>query len=845
MKISVINNLNFKRNKSIGLSDISFNSSENNPENRPVSQNPDSLPCSLGRDLVKNVKTVKKPLPFSQSDEKLVLDKYQQEAIDLFREGKNVIVTAPTGTGKTLIAEHAINDILKSGKKVIYTTPLKALCNDKYKQFCALWGNYDENGNLLDSPNVGLATGDIKINTNAPIVIMTTEIYKNMLVQSNQHDIEKELKDVEAVIYDEFHYMGDSQRGSVWEEALMFSPPQIKNMMLSATIANAEPITDWLNSINESYSSVVVNVPEEERHVPQKYLSYSNVGSGMGLYDLLSEKINLKKLKTKNLSSREKEVLEDIGKIFKEQDGITAIEKKFSNIFDNSESTANLKRFIEKLTKFGVLPIKAEQYGLILSDKTSRKINPELFKIRPLSHSPLIGLVKELEKNKMTPALYFVYSRKKCKDYMKDVSEKVGPLLNKEEQNEVKRRIDKIRSKGIFLGTDFEKEVMPCLLKGFVMHHSGMLPQCKSFIEELGRSKLIKVCFATDTLGAGINFPFKTVVFSEFKKSTGTDFEEISVNTFKQGAGRGGRRNIDDIGYVVVIPKDREEAFVPYQKIIQESDDVKSAFKPTYSLILSPRFLNNSLNILSKSFDNFQRKTYEDSLKRCNSMKNILIQREFVEEEEGILKLTQKGRVASRINGINEILMTEILYDPSITKGITESELSGLISMFSPENEIKNESDKDTENSPENDMEKVRKSMPYIKNSDYKQMLLNAADMAIEIKHNEIQQGITSDIKINPQIIPYIKIWAEASGNKDTIGLWSRLVKEMISADIIRNEGDFFKKITYTTNILKQLQKMAPQRNIRKTAEQAIKMLQKSPVDDILLYELDHKKVHE
>ena len=778
-------------------------------------------------DLIIKAAKSKKHLPFSLSDKKLILDEYQAAAIELFRDGKNVMVTAPTGTGKTLIAEHAINDILKSGKRVIYTTPLKALCNDKYKQFSDLWGDYDKDGNLTGTSKVGLATGDVKINTKAPLVIMTTEVYRNMLTQCGQKDVEKELKNVGAVIFDEFHYMGDSQRGSVWEEALMFSPLQIKHLMLSATIANANPIINWLNSINEHHQSVVVNVPEEERHVPLKYLSYSNLGTRMDLYDLINDKISLKDLKSRNLGPKEREVISSIGKLMNDTDGFRVLERDFSDVFCDFGSTADLKNFVERLSSCGVPRLRAEQYGLRLINKKARTINPNLFKMQDVTQVPLDNLINEIENKKMTPALYFVYSKRNCKNYMKEVSEKLGQLLTDKERDEIKRRIDEINQKGIFLGTDFEKDIKPCLLNGFAMHHSGMLPQCKSFIEELGRNKLIKVCFATDTLGAGINFPFKTVVFSSFEKFTEDGFEEISINSFKQGAGRAGRRGIDDIGYVISIPKDKNEVSVPFNKIIQDSDDVQSAFKLSYGLILSPRFLNQPMNILSKSFDNFQRQTYDENLKKSFLMKEILQKRKFVENKNGTTRLTPKGKIASKIRGINEILITEILSDTTLTENISPSELASLISVFAP------------------DKQDNYKELPDFNNEKFEQKIMKVIDIAKEIRDMEEERGITSDIKINPNLMPYIKLWAETSGSRDNRVLWTNLIESMTSKGIIKDEGDFFKKINYTTNILKQIQKAAPTKFLKDTAEKAVKMLQKSPVNDILLYELDYKAVHE
>ena len=778
----------------------------------------------IGRDLVILEKpAVKKiPMPFELSDKKLVLDEYQNRAIESFRNGNNVMVTAPTGTGKTLIAEHIIDDILKSGKKVIYTTPLKALCNDKYKQFSVLWGDYDSNGKLTGKSKVGLATGDAKINAEAPLVVMTTEIYRNMLASQGEKSAEKELKNVDAVIFDEFHYMGDSQRGSVWEEAVMFSPQRMKLLMLSATIANAEPINEWMKTINKDHDSVIIAVPEAERHVPLKYYTFSNIKGTLGLYDLLEEKINLESITGRNLSTREKETVAEIGKYSFYGDGDYTLQKILS-----STDSVNLPYFIKELEKLGVPRTKAEQFGLRLSDKNKRYINNTLFLMAPMNQVPLKEFVIELKKQKLMPALYFVYSKKSCKNLMQTASETVGSLLTNEERAEVKKRIDEVKKKGIFLGTDFEDKIKPCLLNGFAMHNSGMLPQCKSFIEELGRNKLVKVCFATDTLGAGINFPFKTVVFSDFEKFSNDDFEEISANTFKQGAGRAGRRGIDDVGYVISIPRESNDVMIPYRKVINASDDVQSAFNLSYSLILSPRFLNNSDAMLERSFDFYQTQSAKDNIKKCEAMKEMLKSHHCVEEKGGKYRLTEKGKIASKVKGINEILLAEMMTSKTMTEGISPQELAELISVFAP--------DKEDKIVPYND----------INSKTYSHRLAELIPMSLKIREKEEKLGIDKGFTINTSTAPYVKLWAKSGTEGDNSVLWTSIVNSMIEKELIKDEGDFFKKINFTVNVLKQLQTIAPTSYLKETAKEAVKRLQKSPVDDILLYELDYKENNE
>ena len=359
------------------------------------------------------------------------------------------------------------------------------------------------------------------------------------------------------------------------------------------------------------------------------------------------------------------------------------------------------------------------------------------------------------------------------------------------------------------------------------MHHSGMLPQCKSFIEELGRNKLIKVCFATDTLGAGINFPFKTVIFSDFEKFTDTGFDEISTNAFKQGAGRAGRRGIDEIGYVVSIPKDRTSIISHFNKATQEPDEIQSSFNLSYGLILSPRFLNSSVRILNNSFDNFQKQSYDAQLRKSMKMFDILKERKIIESRNNKYQITPKGKIASKVRGINEILLAEILTNNSLMTNISPIEMAGLISIFAPEKE-------DNIVAPTNQG-----------NKGFDKKVIDTISIAKYIKELEIEKLGESNISINNAIVYYIQLWASIANSEDNSKIWSEIVNEAISKNIVKTEGDFLKKINYTTNMLKQIQKIAPTPYLRETASKAIKMLQKSPVNDILLYELDYKEKNE
>ena len=190
------------------------------------------------------------------------LDDFQKEACQFIDEGKSVVVCAPTGAGKTVIAQHAIHRALEEGKRIFYTTPLKALSNQKYYDFGEKYGH----------DRVGLLTGDTSINRNAQIVIMTTEVFRNMLYGTNFGAVADNLKDVKYIVLDEVHYMNDEQRGTVWEESIIYCPVNIQIIALSATVANADELTAWINTVHSD--TKLVNT--DFRPVPLRFYYYDS-----------------------------------------------------------------------------------------------------------------------------------------------------------------------------------------------------------------------------------------------------------------------------------------------------------------------------------------------------------------------------------------------------------------------------------------------------------------------------------------------------------------------------------------------------------------------------------------
>ncbi len=249
------------------------------------------------------------------------LDEFQKEACDYISAGKSVVVCAPTGAGKTVIAQHAIHCALKENNRIFYTTPLKALSNQKYYDFSEKYG----------SENVGLLTGDTSINRNAQIVVMTTEVFRNMLYGTNFGAVADNLKNVKYVVLDEVHYMNDEQRGTVWEESIIYCPTNIQIIALSATVANADELTAWINTVHSK--TELVNT--DFRPVPLKFFYFDSSQPDRILpmftpTGQLNKKIKPEKRLWGNKAKKQKSFVRNVVKCLADQDMLPAIYFTFS-----------------------------------------------------------------------------------------------------------------------------------------------------------------------------------------------------------------------------------------------------------------------------------------------------------------------------------------------------------------------------------------------------------------------------------------------------------------------------------------------------------------------------------
>ena len=446
------------------------------------------------------------------------LDDFQLEAIEALAAGESVLVAAPTGSGKTVAAEFAVERALDLGGKAFYTTPLKALSNQKFGDFVARYG----------AARVGLLTGDNSINSEAPIVVMTTEVLRNMLYERSTT-----LGGLVSVVMDEVHYLQDPYRGAVWEEVLIHLPLSVSVVCLSATISNAETFGEWIGTLRGPTRVVI----EERRPVPLEH----HYLIGHGLHPMHVE-----------------------------QDG-RAVPNPYIVSLDERE--------------LRIRPYQRRFSGTPQVERMTRPREGHRRVYVPRREE----VVEVLAEQAMLPAIYFVFSRAGC-DRSVEWLMASGIQLTTDEERERIREFAEMRAAWMDeedLVTLGFFELLDALSAGIAAHHAGMLPVFKETVEELFEAGLVKVVFATETLSLGINMPAKTVVIEELWKFSGERHELLTPGEYTQLTGRAGRRGIDEIGHAVVVFQRQ----VPFERVASlaatRTYELTSSFRPSYNMAVN------------------------------------------------------------------------------------------------------------------------------------------------------------------------------------------------------------------------------------------------------------------
>ena len=430
------------------------------------------------------------------------LSDFQKYAIEAIVEGQHVLVTAHTGSGKTLPAEFAIEHFVKKGKRVIYTSPIKALSNQKYSEFSKKYPHI----------SFGLMTGDIKINPDADVLIMTTEILMNALFLQTQNDnIEQTSSlqfqidinaDLACVVFDEVHYINDADRGQTWEKTILMLPKQIQMVMLSATIDAPERFAKWAERGDESKEVYLAST--HHRVVPLTHYGYLTVNDGP--VKLIKDKIVQKDIRD---NTHKLILLQDDKGAFNENGYKTLA--RMSKTFKDRSIYSKRKHVLNNL-------------ALFLRDRD------------------------------MLPAISFVFSRRNVESCAADITiplleddSKVGYTVRKECE-QIVRKLSNYKE---YLELPEYNQVVSLLEKGIGIHHSGMIPILREIVEIMISKKYVKLLFATESFAIGLDCPIRTAIFSGIHKFDGRSERILMAHEYTQMAGRAGRRGIDTIGHVV------------------------------------------------------------------------------------------------------------------------------------------------------------------------------------------------------------------------------------------------------------------------------------------------------
>jgi ATP-dependent RNA helicase HelY len=470
------------------------------------------------------------------------LDDFQRQACEALERGSGVLVCAPTGAGKTVVGEFAVHLALRSAadrKKCFYTTPIKALSNQKYHDLVERYG----------PERVGLLTGDNVINGDAPVVVMTTEVLRNMLYAGSPA-----LQGLAYVVMDEVHYLADRFRGAVWEEVIIHLPASVTLVSLSATVSNYEEFADWLVTVRAGATEVVVS---EHRPVPL----WQHMLVGKRMFDLFHDADAAKK----------------------------------------HDVHPELLRYTREMLRRLEMTDRTAGPGWNSRGGRSRRWQPP----------PRAEVVDRLDRAGLLPAILFIFSRAGCDAAVQQCLAAGLRLTDADERAEI-RRIAQTRVASIpaeDLSVLGYWEWLDGLERGVAAHHAGMLPAFKEAVEECFVRGLVKAVFATETLALGINMPARCVVLERLVKFNGEAHVDLTPGEYTQLTGRAGRRGIDVEGHAVVLWSPDVDPRHVAGLASTRTYPLRSSFRPSYNMavnLVGSVGAEKSRDLLESSFAQFQ-----------------------------------------------------------------------------------------------------------------------------------------------------------------------------------------------------------------------------------------------
>jgi superfamily II RNA helicase len=757
---------------------------------------------------------------------KFSLHDFQKWAVESIVTGNHVLITAPTGTGKTVPAEFALNYFHSIGKKTIYTCPIKALSNEKFYDFTRKFPHI----------NIGLVTGDISCNPNADVIIMTLEILMNKLYNLSKTtsfdiDIENELG---CVVFDEIHFINDEKRGTNWEQTIMMLPSHIQIIGLSATLDHPENFAQWLeDTLNKNINSLKKDVylcRKLIRSVP--LIHYSFISSTASVNKIIKDK---------------------------------AIQQEIQQIVNK--------------------PIVIQNEKGIFNDLNYQKIHRilnlfEKHDIRIKRRHILNKVSEYLVENEMLPALCYVFSRKQLEICAEELTTNLlefdskVPYIVDYECEQIIRKLPNYRE---YMELPEYIKTIQLFRKGIGMHHAGLIPILREMTELLFSKGYIKILFCTETMSIGINLPVKTTIFTDVNKFNGDILRTLYSHEYTQAAGRAGRLGLDSVGHVIHLSNlFRNVDSICIKEMMKGiPQKLSSKFNISYNLLLNlinleknvDDFMNLSMttieinghineyaNILSNlkekhkdnlnfrhpieiiqeyielknkknEFVNKKRKEIEKKIQNIFENYNfieqdesIYIQKQKIEMEilhienkimncqnylknkkkiifekmlnDGYIcqenKLTLKGKVASHIREIHCLIFSDIIFSNSQIHNLSSIEIIGLLSCFT------------NISVPDDKKQILPDSNNHVLNNfilEIVQMYNNFNDFE---KANDIQNDCETEIHF--ELINYTIEWAKCTNDIECKDVLQRLSLEK---NIF--SGEFIKAILKINNIVEEL----------------------------------------
>jgi len=541
-------------------------------------------------------------------------DPFQVEAFDALDRGRSVLVSAPTGSGKTLVAAFAIRRALAAGGKAFYTSPLKALSNQKLEEL----------GREHGHERVGLLTGDVAVRASAPVVVMTTEVLRNMLLAGSEL-----LDGLHTVVLDEVHYLQDPYRGGVWEEVLVLCPPEVVFVCLSATVSNAHELGEWLSAVRGPTEVVVeVRRPVLLRHHFAIEHRQGSGGHPEGGTDLVP-------------------------------------------LIDDGRPGAEGLRADQTLRRLARSRPPA-------SRRRSPGTSPTPW--LPFRTPRRTEIIEALEDRHMLPAIVFIFSRAACDDAVRQCV-RAGVRLTDGRTRTAIRRIAEHYTEDL---SDADLEVLGYgewvegLGAGVAAHHAGLVPAFRQTVEACFAAGLLQVVFATETLSVGINMPARTVVIERFDKFGGAGRATLTSGEYAQMTGRAGRRGLDHEGHAVVLWS-ADIAFVDMARVAQAPPPaLRSSFRPTYNLAVNlvHRFDRPTAHeVLNRSFAQWQHRQSEGLVEHLGRRLAVLEELECIDG----WSLTDAGLRLSRVYHECDLLIAEAVVSDALV-GSEPSVMAGVLS---------------------------------------------------------------------------------------------------------------------------------------------------------------------